>query len=76
MTPQQREDNIKILFDFKINNPVEYDKLVFSEDSVRAFFCLESPPDIRGVNHEQELILLLTEVELLWSKINKKEEIL
>ena len=74
MTPLEHDHNIDILLCYRNTNYDEYATLLYNEHPDRTFLELDDPPDLLAVQTNQELILLITEVELIVLRRSLSEE--
>ena len=74
MTPLEHDHNIDTLIEYRASNYQEYSTLLYNEYPSDTFMELSDPPDIIGVQTNQELVLLITEVELITLRAEINDE--
>lgn len=65
MTPSEHDHNIEALLQYRKTNFDNYATLLYNDSPDSTFMELSDPPDILNVTTNQELVLLITEVELI-----------
>ena len=74
MTPIEHDHNIETLLAYRNTNYDDYATLLYNEHPDRTFLELDNPPELVAVQSNQELILLITEVELIVLRRSLTEE--